>query len=200
VAGNGSFINIEEEEYLRKLNVISTLAVSTALLVGSTSAGQIGQKNQHMMAASGSAIKLIPVDETFSHEASGIQFDVPTGWKAEPDGEQMVISSPDDTFSVVFWVAEEDEFEAAVGALDEELAKTIKKKKVTGEGKKGTHNGMPYYSESGTGEVEGVAVHWSVDLLKAKKPVIILTFAASEFFNKHINGYKKLVTSIKMAK
>ena len=184
---------------MRKLNLISTLAVSTALLVSSTNAGQVRQ-NQHIIAASSLAIHLNPGDETFTHEASGIQFDVPTGWKAEPDGEQMVISSPDDTFSVVFWVAEENEFEAAAEALDEELAKTIKKLKVSGEGKKGTHNGMPYYSENGTGEVEGVAVHWSVDLLKAKKPVIILTFAATEFFNKHINSYKKLVTSIKRTK
>jgi hypothetical protein len=183
---------------LRKLNVISTLAVSAALLVSSVNAAQIGQKNQ--LAARSFALNLPLSSETFTHEKSGIQFELPDGWTAEPDGEQMVVSSADETFSVVFWVAEDDEFQVAVESLDEELGKTIKNMKMAGEGKEGTHNGMPYFSANGTGEVEGVAVLWSVDLLKAKKPVIILTFAAKEHFNKHIGGYKKLVTSIKRIK
>jgi hypothetical protein len=184
--------------HLRKLNVISTLAVSTALLVSSVNAGQIGQKKQ--LAARSFALNLPLSSETFTHAKSGLQFDLPEGWTAEPDGEQMVVSSPDDTFSVVFWVAEDEEFQAAVESLDEELGKTIKNIKMTNEGKEGTHNGMPYFSANGTGQVEGVAVLWSVDLLMAKKPVIILTFAATEHYNKHIGAYKKLVASIKKSK
>jgi predicted Zn-dependent protease len=183
---------------LRKLNVISTLAVSAALLVSSVNAGQIGQ--QHQLAARSFALNLPLSSETFTHAQSGVQFDLPDGWKAEPDGEQLAVSSPDETFSVVFWVADEEDFQAAVESLDEELAKTIQNLKMAGEGKEGTHNGMAYFSANGTGEVEGVAVLWAVDLLKAKKPVIILTFAASEHFNKHINAYKKLIASIRKAK
>lgn len=183
---------------MRKLNVISTLAISTALLVSSASAGQIGHPNQ--LAARSFALNLPISSETFTHEKSGLQFDLPDGWTAEPDGEQIVVSSADETFSVVFWVAEDEEFQAAVESLDEELGKTIKNMKMAGEGKEGAHNGMPYFSANGTGEVDGVAVLWSVDLLKAKKPVIILTFAAKEHFNKHIAGYKKLVTSIRKIK
>jgi hypothetical protein len=183
---------------LRKLNIISTLAVSAALLVSSANAGQIGQKNQ--LTARRFATNLPLSSETFTHAPSGIQFDLPDGWTAEPDGEQLAISSADDTFSVVFWVAEDEEFKDAVEALHDELGKTIKNIKVTNEGKEGVHSGMPYFSQNGTGEVEGVAVLWSVDLLKAKKPVIILTFAATENFNKNIKGYQKLVASIRKVK
>jgi hypothetical protein len=183
---------------LRKLNVISTLAVSTALFVSSANAGQIGQKNH--LAVRSSATSLSLNMETFTHEKSGVQFDLPDGWKAEPDGEQIAISSADDTFSVVFWAAEDEEFKDAVEALNEELGKTIHNLKLSGPGKEGVHNGMLHYSENGTGEVEGVAVIWSVDLLKAKKPLIILTFAAAENFNKNIKAYQKLVTSIRKTK
>ena len=180
---------------MRKLQVISTLAVSAALLVSSVNAGQIGQKNQ--LAASSAAINLPMGGETFTHAKSGVQFSLPDGWTAEPEGEQIVVSSADETFTVVFWASEDDEFKDAVESLDEELGKTVKNMKLSGEGKEGTHNGMPYFSQTGTGEVEEVAVIWSVDLLMAKKPVIILTFAATENFKKHINSYRKLVASIK---
>jgi hypothetical protein len=178
--------------------MISTLAVSAVLLAGSANAGQIGQKNQ--LAARKFATSLALSGKTFIHAPSGVQFDVPDGWKAEPDGEQIAVSSADETFTVVFWVAAEEEFKDAIDALDEELGKTITHMKVSGQGKEGVHNGMDYFSKNGTGEVEDVAVLWSVDLLLAKKPLIILTFAATENFNKNIKGYQALVASIRKAK
>jgi len=98
---------------------------------------------------------------------------------------------------MVFWVPEEDSFEEAVKALDKELSKTIKKMKTTGKPSEDKHNGMPHYAESGTGEVEGVPVEWSVDLLQAAKPIIILTIVASQNSEKHAADYEKLVKSIK---
>ena len=40
---------------------------------------------------------------------------------------------------------------------------------------------MPHYGETGTGDVDGTTIVWSVDVLGAKKPLIILTFAAPTF-------------------
>ena len=57
-----------------------------------------------------------------------------------------------------------------------ELSKTIKNIKTTDTSDK--HNGMPHYSEGGTGDVDGTTIEWSVDVLAAKRVVIILTFAA----------------------
>lgn len=135
----------------------------------------------------------------FTHEESGITFDVPDGWKAEPNGEQLTVSSGDESVALVFWVPAESSFDAAVEALDEELAKTIQKMKADGEVKVDTHNGMRHAGQSGTGEIEGKSILWSVDMLQAKKPVIILTFAAPEQIEKHAGDYSKLIKSIKKA-
>jgi len=88
-------------------------------------------------------------------------------------------------------------FEAAVKELDKELSKTIKNVKTTSKSKEDKHNGMAHFEEAGTGEVDGVTIAWSVDVLGAKKPLIILTFAAPNLFEKHADEYMKLVGSIK---
>jgi predicted Zn-dependent protease len=137
--------------------------------------------------------------QSYTHQESGVTFDVPAGWKAEPDGEQLTVSSADETVALVFWVPTEGTFDAAVAALDEELAKTIKNMKADGEVKVDTHNGMRHAGQSGTGEMDGKSVLWSVDMLQAKKPVIILTFAAPEDIKKHEDEYGKLVKSIRKA-
>ncbi len=98
---------------------------------------------------------------------------------------------------VVFWVPEENTFEAAVKALDAELGKTIKNIKTVGKPTQDTHNGMAHYEETGTGDVSGATIAWSVDVLAAKKPLMILTFAAPNLFEKHAADYGKLVESIK---
>ena len=128
---------------------------------------------------------------------AGVQFVLPKGWKAKPDGEVITVSSADDGLQVVFWVPDEDSFEAAVKALDKELDKTIKNIKTTDKPTQDTHNGMPHFAQSGTGVVNGATIAWSVDVLGAKKPLIILTFAAPDLIEKHAADYLKLVGSIK---
>lgn len=137
--------------------------------------------------------------KNYTHQESGITFEVPDGWKAEPDGEQLTVSTADESMALVFWVPAEGTFDAAVEALDQELAKTIANMKADGEVKVDTHNGMRHAGQSGTGEIDGKNILWSVDMLQAKKPVIILTFAAPGQMEKHAEGYSKLVKSIKKA-
>jgi hypothetical protein len=137
--------------------------------------------------------------QIYTHEKSGVIFEVPSDWKTEPDGEQLSVSSDDESLVLVFWVPAEGTFDAAVEALDEELAKTIQKMKADGEVKVDTHNGMRHAGQSGTGEIEGRNILWSVDMLQAKKPVIILTFAAPGQMEKHAEDYSKLVKSIRKA-
>ena len=133
----------------------------------------------------------------FSHKEAGVQFELPAGWKAKPDGEVITVSTADDSLQMVFWVPDEDTFDAAVKALDKELSKTVKNTKITDKGTSDTHNGMPHYNEGGTGEVNGTTIEWNVDVLAAKKVVIILTFAAPGVAEKHAEEFLKFVTSIK---
>jgi hypothetical protein len=135
--------------------------------------------------------------EVFTHSDAGIKFELPKGWKAKPDGEVITVSTADDSLQMVFWVPDEDTFDAAVKDLDKELSKTIKNIKTTDKGTSDKHNGMPHFSAGGTGEVNGATIEWSVDVLAAKKVVIILTFAAPGIAEKHAAEAAQFIASIK---
>ena len=135
--------------------------------------------------------------EVFTHQDAGVQFQLPKGWKAKPDGEVITVSSADDALQVVFWVPDENTFDAAVKELDKELSKTIKNMKSEGKPSQDVLNGMPHYGETGTGDVNGATIVWSVDVLGARKPLMILTFAAPNLFEKNADAYEKLLSSIK---
>jgi len=136
-------------------------------------------------------------DRIFSHPQAGVQFELPKGWKAKPDGEVITVSSADDSLQMVFWVPDEDTFDAAVKDLDKELSKTIKNIKMTDKGTTDKHNGMPHFGAGGTGTVSGTTIEWSVDVLAAKKVVIILTFAAPGIAEKHADEAVQFISSIK---
>lgn len=137
--------------------------------------------------------------ETFTHAQAGVSFQLPRGWKAKPDGEVITVSSADDALQVVFWVPDEDTFDAAVKELDKELSKTIKNIKPEGKPTEDTLNGMPHFNQAGTGVVDGATIVWSVDVVGAKKPLMILTFAAPNLFEKNADAYEKLLSSIRKA-
>ncbi len=172
---------------MKKLTIILCLSLISSLLVCGVSAKPVGTVSS----------AITQDNEVYRHEAAGIKFTLPPGWKAKPDGEVITVSTPDDALQMVFWVPEEDTLDAAVKDLDNELGKTIKNIKTTGKENKDTHNGMPHYSVSGTGEVEGTTIEWSVDILAAKKIVIILSFAAPGAWEKHSNSSAKFIDSIR---
>ena len=184
---------------MKTLNLLLSLGI-TASLAAATSGGTFSANNA---AAPSSPAYVVPAqdddddDEVLSHEEGGIQFTMPAGWKAEKSGEAVTVNAPDKSISVTFWVPEGDTFEAAVDAVGDELEKRIKNPKLNGEGRKGTHNEMPYYSLSGSGEVNDQDVLFSMDMVMAKKPVIILSFASPENFKRNAAEYNKLLQSIK---
>jgi hypothetical protein len=136
-------------------------------------------------------------ENVYMHPTAGIQFEVPTTWKAEADGEMMTASTGDGSISVVFWVPKEATIDAALNALEEELGKMMKNVKVNGEPEKGNLNGMTTYSAEGTGVIEGTTIEWSCHLLEAKKPVIALTFAAPGAYDQHQKDIEAFAKSIK---
>jgi hypothetical protein len=172
---------------LKKLTIIFCLALISSVLV---------------IGASANSTTLSPAaftqdDRTFNHKGAGVEFTLPKGWKAKPDGEVITVSTSDDSLQMVFWVPDEDTFDAAVKDLDNELSKTIKNVKVTDKGTSDTHNGMPHFSEGGTGVVKGATIEWNVDVLMAKKVVIILSFSAPGIAEKHAEEAAQFISSIK---
>ena len=173
---------------MKKLTISLCLALTAAsVLLGPVSAMPVGA----------STVWPVQDDRHFSHKEAGVEFELPKGWKAKPDGEVITVSTADDSLQMVFWVPSEDTFDAAVKDLDKELEKTIKNIKTTDKGTSDTHNGMAHFSTGGTGEVNGVTIEWSVDVLAARKVVIILTFAAPGIAEKHADEAVQFIKSIK---
>jgi hypothetical protein len=174
---------------LKKLTIIFCLALISSVLVIGVSANSVA----HSTAPAATTQD----DRSFNHKGAGVEFTLPKGWKAKPDGEVITVSTADDSLQMVFWVPDEDTFDAAVKDLDTELGKTVKNVKITDKGTSDTHNGMPHFSEGGTGVVNGATIEWSVDVLAAKKVVIILTFAAPGIAEKHAEEAAQFISSIK---
>lgn len=172
-----------------------TISLCGAFIITSMLVGSAGAKSSNL------ATYFTNLDDrSFSHKEAGVQFTLPKGWKAKPDGETITVSTPDDSLQMVFWVPDEEGFDAAVKGLDKELGKMLKNVKVTDKGTENTHNGMPHFSEGGTGKIDGTTVEWSVDVLAAKKVVIILTFAAPGIVEQHAENAASFISSIKKIK
>ncbi len=135
--------------------------------------------------------------EVFTHQEGGIQFTAPANWKSKKEEDALTVMTSDDTLSVVFWVPKGDDFNQAVDDLSKQLDSVIKNSKLTSPGQETMHNGMKAYTASGTGEVDNEQIVWEVDILQAKKPVFVVSFAAPAQFTKHESEYKQLLSSIK---
>jgi predicted Zn-dependent protease len=135
--------------------------------------------------------------KVFKHEDAGIQFELPAGWTAQPAGDVLTITASDSSVSVVLWALDNVSADDARKTLDTELNKVMKNQRVTKPATKGILNGMPVVTESGTGEVDGTTIEWSVDLITAKKPVICLYFAAPGIADKHADEIAAFRNSIK---
>src|SRR6266849_5738816 len=167
--------------------MITSLALASSMLAGAASAKPIIK----------TVAAITQENRSFSHAEAGVQFELPRGWKAKPDGEVITVSTADDSLQLVFWVPDENTFDAAVKDLDKELSKTIKNIKTTDKGTTDKHNGMPHFGAGGTGDVNGATIEWSVDVLAARKVVLILTFAAPGIAEKHADEAVQFISSIK---
>jgi len=136
-------------------------------------------------------------DNVFHDDKAMIRLQAPKGWQTRLDGEQLVISAPDHSMTMVFWVPEES-FNVAIKDLERSLSRKIKRMHTTTKGDESSINGMPTYTIAGTGQINGDDIVWSVDIIKApKKPTIVLSFAEPGAWEKHADDIKQFVASIK---
>ena len=125
---------------------------------------------------------------------AGLQFEIPKGWKTEVD-KNVVLSIEDGAATITFVV--EDEYKLVILGMKEKLKEELTEMKSTSEPKEDTHNGMTHISESGTGMIKGVPINWSIDVIKAGKPVTVLTFGIQSILESHGEEYHKFVASLK---
>lgn len=132
----------------------------------------------------------------FTIKEAGLQFEVPKGWKPETqDNGNIFVSVEDGAASVTFVV--EDKYDEVVAGMKSGLKEKLTSLTSDGAAKQDTHNGMTHISESGTGQLNGAKITWSIDVLKAGKNVTLLTFGIEKVLQSHIDEYLRLVNSIK---
>lgn len=143
--------------------------------------------------------------ETIVNDVAGIEFTIPKGWKApksdDGDGEFFLVS-PDESLSVTFFVPDDENYEQATKDVVDDLAKFVKKVKITEQGQESTVNGLKTLSIAGSGvdaDNETRRVEWDLTIIDAKKPVFVVSLATPENFPKNAPAYETLVQSVKPA-
>jgi len=169
---------------MKKMTIILALALTGSALVA---AGSINSMTS--VAAVQSQVYTMP--------EAGIQFQLPAGWRAKRDAGDIYVWTKDESVQTVFFVPDAETFDQTLRQLDKELGRTIKRVKTLEKDTSDTLNGMRHFSTGGTGEVEGDAVEWGVDILEAKKVVVVLFFAAPGAFDDHARDVDQFIDSIK---
>lgn len=144
-----------------------------------------------------SSVAAAPQGQIYTMPEAGIQFQLPSSWRAKRDGSDIYVWTKDDSVQTVFFVPDEDTFDQTLRQLDKELSKTIKKVKTTEKDTSDTLNGMRHFSAGGTGEVDGSPVEWGLDILEARKVVLVLTFADPGAFDAHSKDGTQFMNSIR---
>jgi len=139
-------------------------------------------------------------DRILYHDEAGFQFELPLGWRSKEVGNDMLIETADGTIQVDIWVPESATFELALRNIDRDLSKVVKNARVLDRGTSDTHNGMRHFTTSGTGTVNGFRCEWSVDILEAKKTVLILSYWRPGIADRHAAEGIQFVNSIKLTK
>jgi hypothetical protein len=119
--------------------------------------------------------------ELITHEAAGIQFELPQGWTSAAEGTGKIrVKNADESVEVVLAVAAKDSLEAVAEEVAGEVDEYLDDVEVDGDGNTGEHNGMPMWSVSGTGTYEDEPWAWDVTILMVTKPVVVLSWATPE--------------------
>jgi hypothetical protein len=139
-------------------------------------------------------------DRILYHDEAGFQFELPLGWRSKEVGNDMLIETADGTIQVDIWVPESATFELALRNIDRDLSKVVKNARVLDRGTSDTHNGMRHFATSGTGTANGRRCEWSVDILEARKTVLILSYWAPGLADRHASEGIQFINSIKLTK
>ncbi|MCB1159815.1 MAG: hypothetical protein H7A25_09275 [Leptospiraceae bacterium] len=110
----------------------------------------------------------------YKDDKARIKLSVPNNWKVSGDEDNLEIYSPDESIFIMFHVSKKGNIDATRSEVNTILNKVLKNKKTT-KSSKVTVNGMKAIEEEGTGVTEGTPVEWSVAILQAKRPVMVIS-------------------------
>jgi hypothetical protein len=198
---------------MRRINPTSVLLLATVLLLGIAGCNraahpqplQGSNTTAPTPAASGKAVdsairsgeKTANGEEIYRMEGGGIKFVLPKSWTALPDENRIALASEDNELRITIMVPENPDYDGVVNSLSEELGQYIQNAKPAGAASQTKLNGMPALTEHGIGDMDGTSVIWKIDVLEAKRPIIILSYTTlGEVDEAHNADYSKFIDSI----
>jgi hypothetical protein len=126
-----------------------------------------------------------------------VQMDVPSWWQRVPAERGWLLATPDELLVVMVWTPQETDWQQVVGTIDRELGKVIKDLRVDTKPQAGNLNGLTAIGLSGRGKVQGTRIEWSVLLLEARRPLILLSFGERGKWRKHEQAFTGFLESIR---
>lgn len=136
--------------------------------------------------------------EVVTIETVGVTYKIPAGWKKNPNN---TLTAPDDSFAVAIIETTEDDPKVVAGKLDQLLGSLMTDIKVTGDQTSHEVNGINSVSVEGTGKLKegGKDVEWAVELMQAKKILVLVEFFEPGSYEKHQASFDQFENSFDAA-
>jgi hypothetical protein len=170
----------------------AAIAVSTILALSGAGCGASRQQD-----AVENAAPVAPQPSSFRHEAAGVQFDIPGGWRSRNDGDRMSIAAPDGSMTIIVLTAAHENMGAVADEVDRQLGQIVGDVKVDGDLARSTINGIPVFTQRGTGTANGRSVDWAVRLYEARQHVLVLSFGEPGAFDHYYADVTRFVESVR---
>lgn len=140
--------------------------------------------------------------EDFKHQASGLQFSLPKGWKATEKGGRLTIQNKDKSVSLVGGTIEKTAAKLILGNIDKFLSKIdgFGEAKVVEGPTKEEVNGLEQAWYEGTTKIKGddgetEELQWDMTVVTGGKAVLFLVGTGK--LDENEDAYEKLFESIK---
>ncbi|HEV7843308.1 MAG TPA: hypothetical protein VGO69_06405, partial [Pyrinomonadaceae bacterium] len=192
-----------EDAKMRELKLILLLGLLSQLL---SSCNSPSSTNAAKIIKNGNSnyVKVAPSSTTpsgggiYKLEDAGIQFEAPTGWKVErAEGEPLIVSTSDNSLALTFESIDADKIEQTTQHYKDRINQNLSSVTTVDGPEQRDLNGLPLTSESGIGKKDDNTNEWSIDIVRAKKAVIIYSLTSLDVFEQYQSGYESLVNSIK---
>jgi len=138
-----------------------------------------------------------PADSSFRHEAAGIEFDVPGGWRSKTSTDRMTFAAPDGLLTVVLFTAPDEQMGVLADEVNRQIGKIVANPVVEGDLVTTEMNGIPVLVQHGTGTVDGKSIEWRVRLVEAQQHVLVLAFGVPGSFDRHFAELDRFERSIR---
>lgn len=135
-------------------------------------------------------------EDIYRMETGGIKFVLPKSWNAQPDDKQMVLASEDNALRIIIMVPDNTDYDGVVNGLSDELARFIPDARPDGVAARTKLNGMEALTQHGMGDMDDAKVSWKLDVIKAKRPIIILSYNSVELDDPHNADYATFMDSL----